>query len=325
VNSVAQLQPALSVILVTPGSYRIIERTVAALGQQTVREQIELVIVCPAEDRLELAAAYVDCFCSVRVVERNPLRTLAAARTAGIQAAAAPIVALGEDHAFPEPGWAEALIQAHRSGCTAAGPEFLNANPSLMSWISLVMDYGRWIRPLSIGPTDDVPGHNSAWKRSVLLDYGTDLERMIQAPTLMHWDLRAKGHQLHSEPAAKVRHVNISQPMSFLRDHFHGARVFAGARSRSWTWIRRLVYSAAAPLFMVRKVRAWRGHIRRIGLEKELFPKAWPILLISALLSSLGEMLGHIFGIGRAEERVFQYDANRQPFLSARERQLFNT
>jgi glycosyltransferase involved in cell wall biosynthesis len=321
-NPSAATQPDLSVILVTPDCYETIRKTVTSLRAQTVRERLELVIVCPSKDSLRLIESETDGFASICVIEFGEIRTLAVARVAGIHAASAPLVALGEDHAFPEPGWAEALIAEHRQPWAAVGPAFLNGNPGLMSWMSLVMDYGRWLEPVTGGITDDVPGHNSAWKRDLLLEYGSALERMMQAPTLMHWDMQAKGHQLYLEPAAQVRHVNITRLHSFILDHFYGAQIFAAARASDWSWLQRLLYVAATPVLTARTLGEWLSHIRRIAPAPKLLPRAWPLLLLSLAIWSAGEMIGYVLGMGKAEQRTLDYDANRGLHLSHSDRAL---
>jgi glycosyltransferase involved in cell wall biosynthesis len=324
-NSSAKLPPDLSVILVTPDCYGTIRKTIRSLREQTVRDCLEIVIVAPSERTLGLVEKELQGFHSVRVIEFGEIKTLSSARVAGIRAASAPLVALGEDHAFPESGWAQALIEAHDQPWAAVGPAFLNGNPGLMSWISLVMDYGRWLEPVAGGVTDDVAGHSSSWNRSLLLEYGPALERMMQAPTLMHWDLQAKGHRLYLEPAAKVRHVNITRLSSFVLDHLYGAQIFAAARAQNWPWVQRLFYVAGMPLLMFRTFRDWLGHIHRTGLEPELLPRAWPLLLLSLAVWSLGEMIGYGFGMGKAEQRTLDYDARREAHLSRRDRELQST
>lgn len=323
-NSLAKVPPDLSVILVTPDCYGTIRQTIRSLREQTVHDRLEIVIVAPSERTLGLVEKELEAFQSVRVIKFGEIKTLAAARVAGIRAASAPLLALGEDHAFPEPGWAEALIEAHRHSWAAVGPAFLNGNPGLMSWIGLVMDYGRWLEPVAGGVTDDVSGHSSSWNRSRLLDYGPALERMMQAPTLLHWDMQAKGHRLYLEPAAKVRHVNITRLPSYVLDHFYGARVFAAARAQNWPWFQRLFYVGATPVLMARTLRGWLGHIRRAGLDSELFPKAWPLLLLSLTTWTLGQMVGYGLGMGTAEQRTLDYDARRGPHLSRRDRELLD-
>src|ERR1700730_5786738 len=214
-NSSSIIAPELSVILITPDSYATIRNTVRALKAQTVHGRLELVIVVPSKEALRGVEEDADMFHSIQVVEFSEIKTLAAPRSAGGRDTKAPLVALGEDHAFPERNWAEALIQAHREDWAAVGPAFLNANPSVLSWISLIMDYGRWIDPVAGGKTDDVPGHNSAWKRSLLVGYGSKRELLLEAPTIIDSHLMAKGHHLCLKPAAKIRHFNLSRLGSF--------------------------------------------------------------------------------------------------------------
>ena len=314
--------PDLSVILVTPDCYETIRKTIRSLGAQSVCHRLEIIIVCRSKQTLRLIEQELERFHSSRVIEFGPIQTLAAPRAVAIRTARAPLVALGEDHAFPEPIWAEALIAAHRQSWAAVGPVFINGNPGLMSWIGIVMDYGRWLEPVVGGVTDDVAGHNSAWQRDLLLGYGSALERMMQAPTIMHWDLQAKGHHLYLEPAAKVRHVNISRLSSFIFDHFCGARTFAAARAQDWSWSRRLFYAAGTPILMVRRLRDWLSHLRRTGLDRELLPRGWPLLLLALALWTLGEMIGYGLGMGKAEQRTLYYDARRGPHLRRRDREL---
>ena len=315
-------RPDLSIILVTPDCYETIRKTIHSLREQTVRDRLEIVIVAPSERTLCPVEKELEGFHSVRVIEFGEIQTLSAPRAAAIRAASAPLVALGEDHGFPDPRWAQALIEAHRQPWAAVGPAFTNGNPGVMSWISLVMDYGRWLKPVVGGVTDDVPGHNSSWRRALLLEYGSALERMMQAPTLMHWDMQAKGHQLYLEPAAKVHHVNITRLASFVPDHFYGARVFAAARAQNWPLAQRLFYAGGNLFLMPRTLRGWLGHIHRTGLESELLPKAWPLLLLSLAVWTLGEMIGYGLGMGRAEQRTLNFDARRERHLSRRDREL---
>src|SRR2546423_12977181 len=179
--------PDLSVILVTPDCYQTIRKTIRSLRAQTVRNRLEIVIVAPAQRSLCPVEKELEGFHSVQVIEFGEIQTLAAPRAVAIRATSAPLVALGEDHAFPDPCWAEAPIQAHRQPWGAVGPAFNNGNPGVISWISLVMDYGRWLEPVVGGITDDVPGHGSAWRRELLVEYKAALEKMMQAPTILHW------------------------------------------------------------------------------------------------------------------------------------------
>jgi hypothetical protein len=88
-----------------------------------------------------------------------------------------------------------------------------NANPhSLVSWANLIIEYAEWMEPVPAGVAEHLPGYNGTNKRALLLEYGDRLEAMLEAESILRWDLRAKGHQLYLEPAAKTDHQDFRRP-----------------------------------------------------------------------------------------------------------------
>jgi glycosyltransferase involved in cell wall biosynthesis len=317
--------PDLSAILVTADFFEPLRKTVYALARQTVSSRLEIVIVCPSENSLSLVEAEVAGFHSVRVIGLGEIKTTSAARVAGIREASASVVALCEDHAFPEPGWAEALIEAHKQPWAGVGPALINANPGVVSWVAMVVDYGRWTEPVTGGVINDIPGHNSSYKRALLLEYGSELESMLPAPTFLNWDLQAKGHQLYLEPSAKVHHLQVSSAWACLVEQFHVARLFPAERSRNWPWSRRLFYVCGMPVLLDRNLRGWLDHFRRIDPNGGILAKAWPFLLLALAVWGLGELAGYSLGIGLAQERTLCFDTHRNRYLNRRDRQLSPT
>lgn len=63
------------------------------------------------------------------MVETGAIRAIGPAYAAGVRSAGAAVVAFGEDHSFPERGWAQALLEALGAGIAAVGP--LCATPTL--------------------------------------------------------------------------------------------------------------------------------------------------------------------------------------------------
>ena len=105
--------PAMSVVLITPDHYDAIRKTVRHLRAQTVKNCLELIIVTPLADNLNLDESELQDFCQFRVAEVGPITSTGKALAEGFRQASAPIVAYAEEHSYPEPGWAEALIRAH--------------------------------------------------------------------------------------------------------------------------------------------------------------------------------------------------------------------
>src|SRR5262249_29287115 len=160
--------------------------------------------------------------------EVDAIEIVADTRATGIQQATAPVVAVGEDHSFPEAGWAEALIAAHRQPWGAVGAIIVNGNPETMtSWAGVLSNFPPWAEPAPGGATiggvmSELPGHNTSYKRTVLLEYGTELGQLLEMELILHADLRARGHQLYLERAARTHHTNISRTGYYVLESFYG-------------------------------------------------------------------------------------------------------
>ena len=319
------ISPEISVVIFTPDCYETIRKTIGYLLKQTVKHKLEIVIVAPSAERLGLNNSELEEFFHFRVVEVGMNSPLAAARAAGIRQAKAQVVVLAEDHSFPETDWAEALIDAHKGPWAAVGPAICNANPnSITSWAQLFMTYGRWMEPIKAGEIDDLPGHNSSYKRAILLDYGPELENKLVRETLLHWDLQARGYSLYLEPAARTHHVNISRLSSIMRDSYHGARLFAATRASEgkWSLPKRLVYTFSAPLFALRRFREIMKNIHRTGHNKELMPLVIPVISLGLLALGLGEMMGYALGVANSEQIANSFEFHRHRFLLKRDQKL---
>jgi GT2 family glycosyltransferase len=300
----------LSVILTTPDCYDTIRKTIACLRAQTARDRLEIVIVAPAGRELKLCESELKSFANFHVVEVKAIESIGAANAAGVRDASAPLVAFGEDHAFPDPEWAEALIAAHKQNWVAVGPAVRNANPgSLISWADFLIAYGPWMECVAGGVAEHLPGHNSSYKRSVLIEYGSRLETMLEAESVLHWDLNNRGYQLYLEPRAKISHLNFGTLSSWLPAQFHSGRMFATIRSRNWCRAKRLFYTCSAP--MIPAIRLYRILRQSYRLRSNLRPAILPVLILGLTVSALGEMLGYASGEGNSRKALTHLEFHR--------------
>ena len=274
-------------------------------------------IVAPRDD-LVVPEDEVSSFASTRIVNGGPLRTSNVARAAGIRAASSPIVILAEDHCFPEPGWAEALLNAHSSGFSVAGPVLDNANPnSMMSWANLLLEYYPWLEGAAKGEMTDLPGHNSAYDRDILLSYGDDLETMLEVEAVVQRDIVSRGHKMLLEPQAKTKHLNFSRIGSSIGLRFNAGRSFAGHRTMGWSLPKRVVYMLGAPLIpLVRLVRIL-GMLRHSERYSWLVPRVIPMLCVALLADGLGELAGYLTGPGNAPLYLGSIEFDRVRFMNA--------
>ncbi len=306
--------PAISVILITPDRYQSLRRTIGHLRAQAVYNQMEIVIVAPSADSLEADERELQEFLQFRVVEVGPISSVGPAYAAGIREASAPVVVLGEDHSFPEPGWAEALLRAHQRPWAAVGPMVRNANPgSMMSWADFFLGYGPWQEPTPSEEMEHLPGHNSSYKRDILLRYDGRLDAMMEAESVLHWDLRRNGYRLYLESAARTSHVNFTLLSSWVQALFQSGRKFAAFRATNerWSRMRRLLFSAAAPLIPLVRFRRIAADLRRPGRPAHLLLGVAPMLLLGLAVDAAGQMMGCALGAGAAREQLLCFEFHR--------------
>jgi hypothetical protein len=292
----------LAVVLCTDG-FDTIRRVVSCLRAQTSRSQIEIVIVAPSRAALGADESLLGGFWGVKVLEVGEITSLAPARVAGIRAAEAPVIFLGETHSYPQPGWAEALIAAHRGDWAAVVPGIGNANPrTALSWGGLLTEYGSWIHGLPPGEIHRFPTWNTAYKRDVLVALGDRLEELLGSGDGLVRVLSTNGHRFYFEPAARLDHLNSAVFGRWFHERYIGGLSIASSRISSWSTWWRLAYVCGAPLIpavvLSRSVRALLVTRRAVKLP------AWtiPTMLGGAVVSAVGEMIGYAGGAGVATE-----------------------
>lgn len=303
--------PALAAIVVIPGSYADVKRTMAALKRQTAAARMEVVLVARAPEAAGIEGDDLAGFHSWSVA-RDAVASIAGGYAAGVHRARAPLVALTEDHSFPAPDWAERLIAAHRGPWAAVGPAMRNANPDcLVSWADFYIAYGKWAGPAASGVVDFLPGHNSCYKRGALLAFGGRLEELLEAETVLHWDLRKRGMELWLEAGASTAHMNFGLWRSWLPVQFHAGRVFASQRASGWSAGRRALFTIASPLIpFVRLARVGRG-LRRAAMGRMFRVRVLLVAWVGLLADGAGQMLGYALGAGGARARFAAYEFHR--------------
>lgn len=315
--------PDLSAILITPRSYETIRKTAEHLHAQSIRDRIEVVIGVPSQARLEPDREVLDRFWGWQVVEVGEIESLGPVEAACVRAARGPVVVYVEEHSYPAPGWAEALVAAHEGPWAAVGPEVMNANPaSPVSWSALFLDFTEFCAPREPGPAASLASHQTSYKRDLLLAYGSRLGLFLENETTLQHDLLGAGQRLYHEPAARTNHVNVSRFGEFLGAQFFNCREFGGNRAvlGRWSWRRRLIYAAGSPLIpLLRGGRVLR-QIRRRRLPRGLVLRMLPSMLLGLVSAAAGELTGYVFGKGDASRRRLTFELERMTHVTDRDR-----
>jgi hypothetical protein len=296
-------------------TYATIAHVIERLRRQTVRDQIEIVVVAPSASAVEEAMAYREEFAAIRVVEHS-LENLAQARAAGVRAASAEWVFIGETHSYPRPDMADCLIRHASSSWSVITPAVCNANPvNLWNWISFLIDYGIWADGRAAGDLRLFPAHNIACRRGPLLALGDRLAQALALGGDLQWAMLAAGHRAWFEPVARIDHLNVISFRDCMMECFACGVVVASERLQRWSFARRVLYLLASPLIPV--VLGWR-----------LMPDAWrtvrsqrlPLstvfwIAMGLILRTGGELISYA-GLPRARWKrlMYEYEVHKEAF-----------
>lgn len=279
-----------------PYSFDRLRNTLASLCAQTIREQIEVILVHGPDGASELDAAQFREFHSFRALELRNDFFLAEGFAAGLAAATAPVLTYVEDHVTLNPEWAEAIVEAHRGPWVAVAPAMENANDprSTIARAAFLAGFVWWYgqdRPRQISSG---PGHNTTYKRSALEPFRSRLVELYASERNLCYLLEANGGRMVIEPRAVTRHVNISKLQSALAHAYYGGKVFGGQRCSTMGPLeklaRTLIAPAIPPLQLTRIISMLRS--RRKTSEAGLLA-ALPVLIMHLILHAIGEVAGY--------------------------------
>jgi hypothetical protein len=304
--------PSISVILSAMRSFSVLESTIARLCVQTICDQMELILVGPPQAEPKWTAELQRRFQAVQIVAVEPFVSIGQSNALGVEHARAEVVVFGEDHCFPEPGWAEALVSAHEGPWAAVGPQVSNANPhSAVSRADFLIGYSPWASPSESGEVEILTGHNSSYKKAVLLEYGDALADLLQAETVLHYDLARRGKKLYLEGRARTAHVNFSRLSSWSTIQGMQGRVFAAERRKNWGFGKRLLFAAASPLIpAVRLARISRQYFSA-PRSTLAYVATLPHLTFGLALDGIGQCVGYALGAGNTVDDIATLELQR--------------
>jgi hypothetical protein len=313
----------LSVALIVPEHRETVLRTLQYLQRQTVCHRLEVILLGASAALLETLRDELRPFGTCQLVVWERMRNMAAARAHAVRIARSPLAVHAEDHCFPEPGWAEALIRAFAPSAdgtvpAAAGPLMVNENPrTLWSWAAFTLHFSHCAFRESHGPAQFLATHNTCFRRDALVALGEHLDSGIEMELLLQNRLRANGHTMTHQTEAVTRHVNVSRPSALLTSSFFGGWLFSTVRMREeqWTLGRKVFQLAASPLVPLLQLKRRWPALRRIAPGRSLLPWVIPHVLLIAAVHTVGEVTGIVFPRDQVIENYSNFENTRTRFV----------
>lgn len=315
----------LTAVLNMFDEFSSIRRTISALSRQTIREQMEVIVVAPKSAAEKVDRSALEVFGAHQVIAVNELTTGARGWAAGIEQARAALVVLSEDHSYPPPMWAKALIDAHaEADYFAVGPAMRNANPDTRSsWANFLLSFIEWYDPAAPTLVETAPGHNTCYRKEMLLaDYGSNLEKWLNPERVMHADAHSRGRKLLLDSRTYTAHVNISDPCSYLLMSYAGGRVFGAARAINWGLGRRLFYALLFGLVPVIRLKRIIASLNTPDKRRKarFFPTL-PLIIPGLFCHAFGEAVGYLAGEGNIAPIYGKYELMRRDYVIPSERE----
>jgi len=282
-------------------------------------ERIEVILVSPAAETLRTAATSEAGFHSIVVHPIDTLTPLGTARAAGVLAASAPYVFLGETHSYLWPDALDPLLNPLVGGdADVTVPGFINGNPTVViSWASFLVAYARWGAGGPAGTLGDCVPYDFLARREVLAAFGVSLPDLLSDGERLNQRLREKGRRVLFVPEARIDHVNLESWRACLHEFLLAGIACGRQRAALWSRPRRLAYIAGSWLVpAVLMARAWPG-VRRLATAGGIPLLSIPAMLLVFTAKALGEVAGYA-GLARPHHLEMQthYEVHRLDFAS---------
>jgi hypothetical protein len=306
--------PTVSVVILAGNQRSRAARALASVLDQEGIERAEVLLMDACNDGSPPLPRSDET--AVRMLPRPERGTYGQLRAEGARLARAPIVAYLEEHAVALPGWLVAVEAALESGeFGGAGGEVHVLNPGAgISDAVAVMNYSRWLPPVPERTRSAiVVGHNAAYRRDDLLQFGADLDGYLSAEVVLQWRLGDRGRPLLVDPAIRIGHLNETTTASICKGYYLWNVSFGAGWSRagSWSRSRRALQVLGSPWWVVRRLVDMVVAVRAAEHRRTLL-RHLPTVLFAQTAAAWGIAVGCTLGEGEHGRRFADYELDAE-------------
>lgn len=232
-------------------------------------------------------------------------------RAVGLHLARGRIVAMTEDHAQPAEDWCRQILLAHQQPYAVIGGAIENSIELPLNWALYYCDFGRYGLPFASGEVDYVSDTNVSYKRPALMAV-CDVWREIYHETTVHRAMNESGIKLFLDKRIIVR--QLRPPLSLnaaMRERIAWGRIFAETRVETFSPRRRFMFVAGTIFLPALLLARVTGNMRRQRRTWREMGRVLPLALLLLLAWSLGELIGYVSGVPRAQADAPEVTARR--------------
>jgi hypothetical protein len=284
-------EPTLSVVIATRDGYADIARNLHALVPQVNEVGGEIIVVCGNGEQVPVDPPVT----WITVGDPNIFRL----RQLALDASRAPVIAVGEDHAAPTPGWCEAVLRAHAEHPEAAaviGCLVNRTDATVVGRANFLAFAAPFVPPMPELPSRPPPISTLSFKRAVLKERGgytgsvesSLIPRLFAYGAMAVDDRIAVGHWQDNGMWWSIRNAYMN-----TRGNYGNARTELGRRQR-----RAVVRWILTKMFRRQIGEAWAGRMMARS------PADLTAAAILCAATTVGALVGTLRGPGKAAEIV---------------------
>lgn len=302
----------ISVIIASYNAGETIESCLQSLQQQKNPPHFEVIVVDSSSKHF--AGNIRESAPWVQLYHFKERKYPGDARNFGISKASGNIIAFIDTDCIAGLCWLNEIATAHKQfpDHEVIGGSIDNANPeSVTGWAAYFCAFSQWIPQEKPVEMNEIPTCCLSMKKSILDRIGPFEEGTFSSDSEFSWRLKAAGVQPLFIPRISISHLNISNPIVFLKKSYVRGKHFAALRGQQFGRIKNLVYGFGAALLpFLLSCRRGR-HIFRAGLYQTRFIAVLPLTFSGLVFWSLGECVGYLSNL--AGKRRFVSGSSQSP------------
>jgi hypothetical protein len=257
-------------------------------------------IIAVYDERIDDVSQLREKFPCVRFHSVSGLQTQEKLRAAGAVLAQGKTVALTVDHCTPEKNWCRRIIEEHTGPYAAVGGALekgMQPNTAI-NWAVHFYDYcnyGYYQNPVPRGLARDLSDGNVSYKREALNKVADIWMDSFHVP-FVNRALLARGEKLWLSPDIVVyqnRNIGFGRAMQVA---YRRGRVFGSTRVLKTGLCKRVLYTFCSFILPLLLLGRFVINVLCKRSQMAAIAKAFPFIVLLAVLWSLGEFMGYLTG-----------------------------
>ncbi len=311
----------VSLVASTDSTFEVVRRSIELLTDQTIREEIELILTGPDLETMQPDLEVLSKFGSYQIVEVREFETTGASMAAGFKKAKGEFLIYIEEHGFPPADFAEKVIETFdKTGADVVGYGLVPSNPGMISWAHIFIQFGAVVPPQPSGFKQRLGPHHVSYRAGVLSLNDAGVNDVMSNEAVLHETLYNQGLKMYYNGEIFVYHAQISDFSQLVRHEFFSGVTYAHARhtSQNWSVWRRALYVLGSPLIPFWRTGRAIVDMNRCGRLWKLLPWTPFVMLTATISGTLGEIVGYIFGKRKwIADRRSEFELDRFAFVNS--------